>query len=278
MRVIIYLLNVMITKKELVVKSNRIVEASYRLSLNEQRIILYAICRAREEQKGLFPDLPVTITAETFAKQFPSVEKGSVYGQLKDAMNSLYTRSVTIHDTDPATGFPRVKETRWISEKAYIDGAGHIQVVFTPKVIEHITRLESEFTSYALEKVGNMTSAYAIRIYEMLAQYREIGTRELNLKWLRTALQIADDEYKLTADFKKWVLDAAVKQINEHSDLKISYESKKTSRSITDFVFKIKDKNAPPRPRKPAIAPDQAVRDTLEKHGQQRIDDNLEEF
>jgi plasmid replication initiation protein len=269
----------MITKKELVVKSNRIVEASYRLSLNEQRIILYAICRAREEQKGLFPDLPVTITAETFAKQFPSVEKGSVYGQLKDAMNSLYTRSVTIHDTDPATGFPRVKETRWISEKAYIDGAGHVQVVFTPKVIEHITRLESEFTSYALEKVGNMTSAYAIRIYEMLAQYREIGTRELNLKWLRTALQIADDEYKLTGDFKKWVLDAAVKQINDHSDLKVSYESKKTSRSITDFVFKIKDKNAPPKSKKTRIGSDHTDRVELEqKYGQQRIDDNFEEF
>lgn len=45
-------------KHELVVKSNRLIEASYRLSLNEQRIILYAICRCREEQKGLFPDSP----------------------------------------------------------------------------------------------------------------------------------------------------------------------------------------------------------------------------
>jgi plasmid replication initiation protein len=162
-------------------------------------------------------------------------------------MNALYARSVTIHDTDPATGLPRVKETRWLSEKAYIDGAGHVQVIFTPKVIEHITRLEAEFTSYQLEKVGNMTSAHAIRIYEMLAQYREIGTRELNLKWLRQALQIADDEYKLTADFKKWVLDAAVEQINKHSDLKVSYTPKKTGRAITDFVFKIKDKNAAPK-------------------------------
>jgi len=271
----------MISKKELVVKSNKIVEASYRLTLNEQRIILYSICRAREEQKGLFPDLPVTITAESFAKQFPSIEKGSVYGQLKDAMNALYARSVTIHDTDPATGFPRVKETRWLSEKAYIDGAGHVQVIFTPKVIEHITRLEAEFTSYQLEKVSNMTSAHAIRIYEMLAQYREVGTRELNLKWLRNALQIADDEYKLTGDFKKWVLDAAVEQINKHSDLKVSYEPKKTSRAITDFVFKIKDKNAPAKSKKPVAAPDQAARDELEKLGQQRIDayvDGEEEF
>ena len=269
----------MIVKKEMVVKSNRIVEASYRLTLNEQRIILYSICRAREEQKGLFPDLPVTITAETFARQFPSIDKSNVYSQLKDAMNALYARSVTIHDIDPETAMPRVRETRWLSEKAYIDGAGHVQVVFTPAVIQHITRLEAEFTSYQLEKVGNMTSSYAIRIYEMLAQYREIGNRELNLQWLRGVLQIESHEYKLTADFTRKVLDAAVKQINEHSDLKVSYTPKKTGRAITDFVFKIKEKASPGKPRKSTTPSDQVLRNELEKRGQQRIcEDSSEEF
>lgn len=271
----------MLVKQELVVKSNRIVEASYRLTLNEQRIILYSICRAREEQKGLFPNLPVTITAETFAKQFPGVDKSNVYGQLKDAMDALYDRSVTYYDIDPETGFERVNKTRWISRASYVDGAGRVQVIFTQDVIEHITRLEAEFTSYQLEKVGNMTSANAIRIYEMLAQYRAIGIRELNLKWLRDALQIEPHEYRLTANFMDKVLDAAVKQINEHSDLKVSYTPKKTSRAITDFIFKIKDKNAPAKPKKPTTPSDQAARDELEKHGQQRIDayaDDNEEF
>lgn len=269
----------MFTKKELVVKSNRIVEASYRLTLNEQRIILYAISRAREEQRGLFPDLPVTITAETFLKQFPSVDKSNVYDQLKEAMDDLYERSVTYYDIDPETGNDRVNKTRWISKASYIDGAGRVQVVFTPAVIEHITRLEAEFTSYQLEKVSKMTSAYAIRLYEMLAQYREVGSRELNLKWLRDALQIGEHEYKLTGDLKKWVLDISVKQINEHSDLKVSYTPKKTGRAITDFVFKIKEKASPSKSRKSAIPSDQALRDELEKRGQQRIcDDSNESF
>jgi plasmid replication initiation protein len=216
----------MVAKKELVVKSNRIVEASYRLTLNEQRIILYSICRAREEQKGLFPNLPVTISAETFTRQFPGINKSNVYLQLKEAMDALYDRSVTYYDIDPETGMERVNKTRWISRASYIDGAGRVQVIFSQDVIDHITRLETEFTSYQLEKVGNMTSTHAIRIYEMLAQYREIGTRELNMKWLRNALQIADDEYKLTKNFMVKVLDVAVKQINEHSDLKVNYEFK----------------------------------------------------
>ena len=264
-------------KSVLVVKSNRLIEASYRLGLNEQRIILYAICRCREEQKGLFPDLPITITADSFLKQFPSVEKGSVYGQLKEAMNALYSRSVTIHDTDPATKKARVRETRWLSEKAYIDGAGHIQIVFTPEVIKYITRLEVEFTSYQLEKVGHMTSAHAVRIYELLAQHRDIGNRTLNLAWLREALQLGPSEYKLTANFINRIIEPAVDQINKHSDITVSYKPKKTGRAITDFVFKIRDKE-----RKPKVATtgsDKAMREKLEaEHGQQRIPEDNEEF
>ena len=256
---------------ELVVKSNRLIEASYRLGLNEQRIILYAICRCRDEQKGLFPDLPVTITADSFVKQFPSVDKSNVYGQLKEAMNALYSRSVTIHDIDPATRKARVRETRWLSEKAYIDGAGHIQIVFTPEVIKYITRLEVEFTSYQLEKVGHMTSAHGVRIYELLAQHKDIGSRTLNLAWLRETLQLEPGEYKLTADFIKRIIQPAVDQINKHSDIAVSYKPTKTGRAITDFVFKIRDKD--PKRKATGSASDQTIREKLEANGQQRIPD-----
>lgn len=264
-------------KSELVVKSNRLIEASYRLGMNEQRIILYAICRCREEQKGLFPDLPVTITANAFAKHFPSIDKTNVYRQLKEAMDALYDRSVTIHDIDPASGHVRVKKTRWISEAAYVDGAGNIQVIFTPEVIKYITRLETEFTTYQLEKVGHMTSAYAVRMYELLAQHKDIGTRTVSLSWLREALQIEPGEYKLTADFTRKVLDISVEQINKHSDITVAYKSKKTGRAITDFIFKIRDKE---RKAKTAnTTSDQVTREKLEALGQQRLDtENSKDF
>jgi plasmid replication initiation protein len=267
-------------KQELVVKSNRLVEASYRLTLNEQRIILYAISRCREEQRGLFPNEPVVITADAFAKQFPSIDKGHVYHQLKDAMDALYDRSVTLYETDEDTGKEQVSKTRWISKASYVDGAGRIKVVFTSDVIKYVTRLETEFTSYQLEKVGNMTSSYAVRIYELLAQHRDIGNRTLNMAWLRETFQIAPDEYKLTTNFIRKVIEVAVDQINKHSDLTVSYKPVKTGRAITDFAFKIKDKE---RKAKVASAPtDGAYRAKLEANGQQRIPatepDDSEEF
>ena len=261
---------------ELVVKSNRLIEASYRLGLTEQRIILYAICRCREEEKGLFPNEPVIINAEAFIKQFPSVEKGSVYEQLKDAMDALYDRSVTLYETDADTGLPQVSKTRWISKASYVDGAGRIKIVFTSDVIKYITRLEEEFTSYQLEKVGRMTSAHAVRMYELLAQHKIIGNRTLNLKLLRETLGVEPGEYKLTADFIRKVIEVAVDQINKHSDLTVSYKPVKTGRAITDFVFKIKSKDA--KPKAHSAPNDQAAREKLEALGQQRIPEDTEEF
>jgi plasmid replication initiation protein len=267
-------------KNELVVKSNRLVDASYRLGLTEQRIILYAICRSREEEKGLFPNEPVVITAEAFAKQFPSIGKGRVYEQLKEAMDDLYDRSVTLYETDEDTGHDQVSKTRWISKASYVDGAGRIKVVFTPDVIKHIHRLEAPFTSYHLEMVGNMTSAHAVRMYELLTQYRAIGSRTINLAELREVLQLEPNEYKLTADFTRKVLDISVKQINQYTDLSVKYDPKKTGRAITDFAFKIKEKDAKPKRTSPT---DADMRAKLEaNYGQQRIPlaevDQSEEF
>lgn len=277
----------MVKKKELVVKSNRLVEASYRLGLIEQQVILYAICRCREEQKGLFADLPVIIRAADFATQF-GTEVGSVYGQLKDAMDTLFERHVVLHDTDPETKKPRVTKTRWISQASYVDGAGHVQFIFAPAVIPFITRLgeEGEFTSYRLEKIGRMTSVYAVRLYEMLVQHLTIGKRDLDVKWLRETLCLTG-EYPRVADFKKWVIDVAAAQINKHSDIKVSYTQRKTGRAVTHLDFKIQRKTSDkPKAKKKPVSPTGSDSRAMpgetqyafdkrmleEKHGQKRIE------
>lgn len=238
-------------KTDLVVKSNKMIEASYRLNLVEQQIILFAICRSREEQKGFTSDTPVTIRAVDFAAQFGTNEK-KVYSQLKDAVDTLYDRSVTIHDTDPASGKARVTKTRWISQASYIDGAGCIQFIFAPTVIPFITRLGDDggFTSYRLAKIGGMSSAHAVRMYELLVQYLDIGHREIEIVWLKEKLQL-DGKHAAIKDFKKDVIDLAVTQINEHSDIKISYTQRKTGRVVTHLIFDIKAKPEPKAAKAP---------------------------
>lgn len=274
-------------KSDLVVKSNRLVEASYRLSLTEQQLVLYSICHSREEQRGLSSNEPVSVDAKAFAARF-NIDPSNVYSMLKDASTALYNRQVVIHDTHPKTGKPRVVKTRWISDAAYVDGAGIVEFTFAPKMIPFITRLEAEFTSYRLEKIGHMTSVHAVRIYELLIQYLTIGRRELELGELKEMLGIAG-EYKAIKDFKKYVLEIAVRQINEHSDIHVSYEQRKTGRTVTHLIFTIKNRKegktakAAKRPAvtreyveqhaRPGESYDQAFRRLLEESGQQRLMD-----
>jgi len=222
-------------KNELVVKDNRLVEASYHLTLVEQNIILCAITEARRTQKGLNSEDFVTITAKDYANLFGADEK-SVYAQLKTAIDTLFSRHVVIRDTPSEGGRDRVTKIRWISAASYIDGNGTIQLQFAGVIVPYITRLEAQFTRYRLGQVSNMTSAHAIRMYELLIQWGSIGKREIGIEWLKETLMI-DGRYSSMKDFKKRVVDLSMNQINAHSDLNVEYIQRKTGRNVTHLTF-----------------------------------------
>ena len=238
-------------KNELVVKSNRLIEASYRLTLVEQRIILFAITEARRTQKGLSDDDFVDIPAADYAAMF-NVPVKQAYEQIKEASHILFNRYVILRDIHPETGNDRVSKVHWLSSASYIDGAGIIQLCFARKMVPYITRLEAEFTRYKLEKVANMSSVYAIRLYELLIQWGSVGQREVELDWLKKILMVGKD-YKALCDFKKRVIDVALTQINEFSDLTASYTQRKSGRNVTHLTFLFQPKPEPkPKKTKPA--------------------------
>lgn len=242
-----------LTDGELVVKSNALVEASYKLTLVEQQLVLFAICAGREQEQMLTKSSPISVNALDFARQF-GLNPTKVYAQLKDATQTLFNRQIIVHDNHPKSGKPRTTKLRWVSEIAYTDGDGLVEFKFSDKVIPYITRLGSEYTRYHLGSVSHMSSVYAIRIYELLSQYLTIGARRFELLQLKEMLGVSN-EYSDISDFKKRVLDVAVLQINEHSDIKISYTQEKTGRAVTAIAFSIRKKTAavtaPKKPKKP---------------------------
>jgi len=260
-------------KNELVVKSNRLVEASYRLDLIEQRIVLAAIVTARETQQGL-GEGQIVLDAQKFADAF-GMTGGAIYEQLKEGVNKLYHRSVVIRSPDS----DYVDQVRWLSSAGYADKLGKVRLRFAQEVVPYITRLEEEYTSYRLERIGKLTSAHAVRLYELLLQYKEIGSREMGLEWLKETLQIGEGYSGRTAiaDFKKRVIDPSVKQINEHTDLSVTYENVKTGRSVTGLLFSISEKKAKPPAKKKAAKPPKITREYIQKNNLARAGESWDE-
>lgn len=228
-------------RKELVVKDNALINASYTLSLVEQRLILLAVIEARETGRGINANDPLCIHAESYITQF-NVQRNGAYKALKDACKDLFVRQFSYQE-NRKRGLAKVT-SRWVSEIAYIDNAGCVELIFTPAIVPLITRLEKQFTSYELEQVSNLTTAYSVRLYEILIAWRSAGkTPVIDLVELRTQIGVLDTEYNKVADLKKRVLEPAILQINTHTDITVSYEQHKNGRNITGLSFKFKQKS-----------------------------------
>jgi len=230
-------------KNGLVVKDNALMNASYNLEVTEQRLILLAIINARETHQGITSDSKLEIHANDYASQF-HVTKEAAYKALKTAVNNLFERQFSFkEETKKGVGVVR---SRWVSRIKYIDDSAILEITFAPDVVPLITRLEKHFTSYQIQQVTQLTGKYAIRLYELLIAWREVGkVPQIELSEFRAKLGVEDDEYKAMNHFKSRVLEPSIKQINQHTDITVSYEQHKRGRTITGFSFRFKQKSQP---------------------------------
>lgn len=233
--------------RDLVVKDNALINASYNLDLVEQRLILLAIVEARESGKGINANDPLEVHADSYINQF-GVHRNTAYQALKDACKDLFARQFSYQEKK-ANGNIRNVMSRWVSQIAYNDNEATVDLIFAPAVVPFITRLEEQFTKYELQQVSSLSSAYAIRLYELLIQWRSAGkTPIIELQEFRKKLGVLDNEYLRMAHLKERVLELSIKQINEHTDICVKYEQHKRGRSISGFSFnfKQKKKDSPP--------------------------------
>lgn len=227
---------------ELIVKDNALIQASYTLDTVEQRLILLAIAEARETGQGITENSLLEVHSSSYINTF-NVEKHTAYTVLRDASKSLFDRYVTYHDINPKTGRDRSFHCRWVDKIGYEPQSGIVFLRFTQDIVPLITRLEENFTKYELQQVSRLTSSYAIRLYELLIQWRSAGkTPIFDLSIFRQQLGVEAHQYKTMSNFKTYVLDFALKQVNELTDITAKYEQHKKGRSISGFSFSFKQK------------------------------------
>lgn len=227
-------------KQLTVKKSNALINASYTISLAEQRMILLAIATA-----GGKADVPLRVGAAAYAEQF-QINRSTAYEALREASASLFERRFTFQE-ETEKGL-KTTVSRWVSHVSYAEGGGYVELMFSPHVQPLLCELERKFTHYALEQISGLSSAYAVRLYELLISWRSTGrTPVIERAEFRQRLGVEEGEYPRMTDFKRWVLDAAIDQINANTDITASYEQHKRGRTITGFSFSFAMKEPPAR-------------------------------
>ncbi|MNJ51410.1 Replication initiation protein [compost metagenome] len=214
-----------------VTQSNKLIEASHTLTLNEKRLVLCAASLI-DPRKPLPKDGYLTIRADSFADVF-GLDVRHAYAALDDAASRLFERDIRRYVKGKV-----VERMRWVFHVKYREGQGCVELGFSPTVLPHLTMLNREFTSYQLKQIGNLSSFYAVRLYELMSQFLKLGQRECTLEQLRQMLDLGD-KYQDVKNLRVRVLDPALKELNANTDLAASAVPTRKGRKIVGFSFTI---------------------------------------
>jgi plasmid replication initiation protein len=128
----------------------------------------------------------------------------------------------------------------------YLDGQGCVELELSEKIRPYLVGLQRNFTSFRLQAVLRLTSKRAKRIYQLVSQWKnQSQTPFYPINELKTILGLnqtkraTGEKYQKISTLRKFVLDVAVQQINEHTELAIRYELKKEGCSFKAVSFTI---------------------------------------
>ncbi|MFB6350058.1 RepB family plasmid replication initiator protein [Moraxella sp. ZJ142] len=224
----------------MVVKHNSLIEAAFRLSEAKQRLILLAILKARAvtDSEEVLKRKVLMVYASDYMAVF-DVKRNAAYQALKAACDGMMEDRFQYNYINER-GKPAIGHGSFVQHINYEESVGMIKLKFSEDIIPFLVALDRNFTQYDIRLVSQLEGIYAIRLYETLAKYKNFGKFFISTEELRRRMGLQDFEYPRMFDFKKRVLDFALNQVNEFTDLAAQYTDKKSGRAIEGFWFTVK--------------------------------------
>lgn len=249
-------------------RDDMIQHARFSLSIQEQRCVLYAISKIKPED--------AVFTEYTFElKNFYTlcgIEDQS-YTRLKQTLKGLSDKSWWAVIDDKGTE----SLLRWFSTLRTNKRSGKVTVEFHKDMMPYLLQLATQareqgtfYTQYGLKYVLPMRGQYSPRLYELLKSYQK-NNREwfFELDELKRILDCQG--YKNFNDLKRFVIEPAIKEINQYTDLNVAYDTEKEGRKVVRVIFFLAGKG-----KKALLETDLKVYQHLD--GQISLDDFMDGF
>lgn len=223
-------------------KANQLIQRNrFDMTIREQRLLLYCISKIKPTDKGT-ETFTISIRDVCAACGIADNITGGAYKAMKEAVKKLDSFNFELKDTSG-----RRHIVHWI-RSVVIDpeekNRACIQFEFDPKIVPYLFNVRKYFTQYELGNVLQMRSVYGVRLYELVKSYENIREKSFTLAELRYLLGAETKAYDKYSFLKMRVLDPAVNEVKEYSDLKVDYIEIKEGRKVTGIKFIISDNTA----------------------------------
>ena len=211
------------------IQHNNLVQAKYSMTLQQKRVMIWLVSRIKPTDE----DFKEHILSVKELIEVCQLSGESAYKQLKDITFSLIEKGIRIIDiTNPKEDIET--QISWLSSAKY--RYGRVTLTFSPELKPYLLLLKEKFTAVNMIDMMQFKSVHAIRIYELLKQYENIGERILDIEEIKECCGVKDKLRKY-ADFEKYLLLIAQREINEKSDIHIEFERIKPFRKIEGIKF-----------------------------------------
>ncbi len=213
-------------------QSNALTNARFEYSELQLDLFFFMLSKLRKTQESLVYQLNIKELSALTGKKYH-------LPYLLLATEGMMSRVFSI------TTEKSIKQLSMFQRVEYLTGTRIIEFELTRHILPYLFDLKNNFTSFGLAAALRLTSKYAKRLYPLCSQWKDLGeTKKYDLQDLKRTLGLLDakgnEKLKLFKDFRVNVLDTAVKQINEHTELHISYKLEKVGRSVKNIVFTVK--------------------------------------
>jgi plasmid replication initiation protein len=221
-------------RQQLVVKSNDLIQRTrYDLSLQEQKIVLYVISKIKPTDEEL---KEYSFTMRELCEMCGIEAIGQNFENMWQSIVALNEKTIEFED-NRYRGNPR-----WIEMPIMDKLTREIRIRFHPLLRPYLIALHENFTQYELSSILIMRSRYSVRMYELLKSYAYLDEITFSLEELKEKLQTTGySDYK---NFRVRVLEKAIEEINEHTDIRVEFKPIRTSRVITHLRFIIERKSS----------------------------------
>ena len=234
-------LEIVESREYIVAKGNEIIQrARYDLKLQELKVFSFCVSRIKptDEVNQIY-----TFTINECCKVLGiETNNGKNIDDIKQCLKKLRDTSfyLTLEDGSETT-------VGWLGKVWINQGSGKIRVKFDETLQDYLIKLwdRGNYTQYKLMCALPMTSAYSIRIYEILrSEFKgkeEKKVVRLDLSEIKRKLGC--EHYVRFPDFRRKVLTKAVQEINMYTDIEVTWLPVTQGRKVIeiDFSMKLRD-------------------------------------
>jgi plasmid replication initiation protein len=190
----------------------------------------------------------VAFTFQEFCKAMGMSVGGEQYQIFRKAVRECMQCLISIETEPDEKGKKAWKEFTWFSVAEFDEKTGNAKMTFSSELADFLMALKWMYSKINLKDIGGLQSRYAIKFFEMAMSYESMQGKQGNadnswfFEWktpeLRMIMGVPEKSYKKTSDFRKYVIDEPVKELNNAGlGLKIMPEGIKQGRKIAAIRF-----------------------------------------